>query len=225
MWCIPVSGTDLGLKGNENTVIVLTRRGEEVCAKYRDMKFACLNKDENNEDPFFVNSNGKPLGPIQRTKGSLLEKLGKVCGVENPTVNSFRRATEVHVQASPLMKQASKKIQLHSAEVGHRIYDKSGTSTRASFINQLAEIESPRKEMEQVSADVQKMRVLRERKDKEAVLKHAKSVLEEDKAKKQVPRQKKNKIVYEARDFLGRMLSDTAANLKGIIVQPKIHIF
>ena len=124
----------------------------------------------------------------------------------------------MHVQASPLMKQASKKIQLHSAEVGHRIYDKSGTSTRASFINQLAEIESPRKEMEQVSADVQKMRVLRERKDKEAVLKHAKSVLEEDKAKKQVPRQKKNKIVYEARDFLGRMLSDTAANLKGIIV-------
>ena len=225
VWCIPVSGKELGLKGNENTEIVLTRRGEELCAKYREMKFACLLEDEDNEDPFFVNKKGKSLGPIQRTKGSLLEKLGKVCGVENPTVNSFRRATEVHVQASPLMKQASKKIQLHSAEVGQRIYDKSGSSTRASFINQLAEIESPQKGMEKVSAEAQKKRALREREDKEAVIKHAKSVLEKDKAKKQVPRRKKNRIVHDARDFLGRILSDSLANQKGIVMQPKTITF
>ena len=116
-----------------------------MCAKYRDMKFSCLLEDADNEDLFFVNNKGKHLGPIKRTTGSLLEKVGKVFGVKNPSVNSFRRATEEHVQVSPLMKQASKKIQLHSADIGHRIYDKSGSSTRASFINQLSEIESPRK--------------------------------------------------------------------------------
>ena len=65
--------------------------------------------------------------------GSFLEKLGEVCGVENPTVTTFMRAAEVQVQASPIMKQAVNKIQLHSEAVGEMIYDKSGSNTRAKF--------------------------------------------------------------------------------------------
>ena len=79
---------DEGLKKvcDERTV----GRGEEICKKYRDLKFACLDGEEDENSPFFVNIQGKPLSKIRNHAGSLLEKLGTVCRVEKPTVNTFR---------------------------------------------------------------------------------------------------------------------------------------
>ena len=77
----------------------------ELCLKFRDRKSECLDGVQP-DDQFFVNLKGQPLAVIQRTPGSLLFKLGKVCGLGNATVNSFRRAAEACVQASPLMKSS-----------------------------------------------------------------------------------------------------------------------
>ena len=87
-WVIEVSGE--GLKGGNAAQLILTRRSSEICNKFRDLKFEVFGDDEDELSPFFVNMKKKPLTDLQRTKGSLLERLGKVCGVSNATVNTFR---------------------------------------------------------------------------------------------------------------------------------------
>ena len=86
-WVIEVKGDCL--KGGNRAHVVLTRDSAEICDRYRDMKNEVFD-DEEDEAPFFVNMKKKPLSDIQRTKGSLLEKLGLVTGVSNATVNTFR---------------------------------------------------------------------------------------------------------------------------------------
>ena len=213
VWTISVSGKDNALKGNQSVDIVLTRRGEEICQRYRELKFVCLD-EEKEDDHFFVNMKGKPLGPIQNVPGSLLEKLGAVCGIQNATVTSFRRAAEGKVQSSSVMKEFSKQIQHHSADVGRNYYDKTGTNTRASFVYQVSEIESPKKSADTISEDVLEMRVTRQRNDRATVLKKAKSVLEDDKLKKMIHRSKKNQILYKEREFLKPLLLDDYLPIK-----------
>ena len=222
VWVITVSGRRHALKGNVSAELILTRRGEEICKQYRDVKFACLDDEEDENSSFFVNMKGKPLTKIKNQPGSLLEKLGEVCGVENPTVNTFRRATEVQVQASPIMKQAVNKIQLHSAAVGEKIYDKSGSNTRANFFHQLADMESPQKVVKDVPVEVSNKRVLRERKDREKVIKRAKTILEEDKKKKTVPKSKKNKIIFDEKIFLDKILCDEIVDKIGVLFPGRI---
>ena len=222
MWVISVSGRQHALKGNISADVILTRRGEEICKKYRDLKFACLDEEEDDASPFFVNIQGKPLSKIRNHAGSLLEKLGAVCRVENPTVNTFRRATEVQVQASPIMKQSVNKIQLHSAAVGEKIYDKSGPNTRANFIHQLADMESPQKVKVDVPDTVRNRRVLRDRKDREKIINHAKIILEEDKKKKTGPKSKKNKIISDEKIFLDKILCAEIVNKIGIVFPGRI---
>ena len=213
VWTISVSGKDNTLKGNQSVDVVLTRRGEEILQKYRDLKFVCLD-DEKDDDCFFVNHKGKPLGPIQNVSGSLLEKLGDVCGIQNATVTSFRRAAEGKVQASSVMKKFSKQLQHHSADVGRNFYDKTGTNTRASFVYQVSEIESPQKSVDPIPEDILKRRVTRQRNDRITVLKKAKSVLEDDKFKKMMHRSKKNQILFEERVFLRQLLLDNYLPIK-----------
>ena len=142
--------------------------------------------------------------------------------MENPTVNTFRRATEVQVQASPIMKQSVNKIQLHSAAVGEKVYDKSGPNTRANFIHQLADMESPQKVQVDVPDTVRNRRVLRDRKDREKIVKHAKTILEEDKKKKTGPKSKKNKIISDEKIFLDKILCAEIVNKIGIVFPGRI---
>ena len=153
---------------------------------------------------------------IMNQPGSFLEKLGEVCGVENPTVTTFMRAAEVQVQASPIMKQAVNKIQLHSEAVGETIYDKSGSNTRAKFFYHLANMEIPKKVINEVPVEVTNKRVLRERKDREKVIKRAKSILEDEKKKKTGLRSKKMKIIADEKSFLDKLLCDEMLNKFGI---------
>lgn len=86
-WVIDVKGDNL--KGGKKAQIILTRNSAEICDRYRDIKGEVFD-DEEDESPFFVNMRKKPLTDLQRTKGSLLDRLGRVTGVSRATVNTLR---------------------------------------------------------------------------------------------------------------------------------------
>ena len=114
-WVIEVCGDTKGLKGGRPSHIILSRRTQELCLKYRDLKEEVLQSDQVvGHDNFFVNSKGTALAPIQRTAGSLLSKLGSVCGLDNATVKTFRHASESVVQASLHLNKKTENLQGHS---------------------------------------------------------------------------------------------------------------
>lgn len=203
-WVIEVSGDDLKLK--EDAQLVLTRRGEEICVQFREMKRECKVPAEPN-DPFFVNRRGKPLAKMQRTKGSLLEKFGNVCGFEKATTNSLRRAAETQIQNSPLMKQSVEKLQLHSNAVGLKYYDRSSENVRVSFVNQLSHMESPSKNVTDVPPEVKKRRAEFDVEDKEVVVKEAEKLLNQSKMKRKLPRSRNNKVFPDERELMLKFYS------------------
>lgn len=205
-WVITVSGSGSRLKGQEDAHLVLTKRGLDACLKFRDMKNECLLKEEN-DGQFFVNKQGRALGRMQRTKGSIIEKFGQVTGVHKATVNTLRRAAESQIQSSSVMKQNVEKIQLHSSAVGLKHYEKSAPNTRASFIAQLSNIESPYKADKEISAEIKKKRIEKDAKDKETIIEDAKNVLKQQKLLRKGPRTKNNKIRYRERELFQKNLS------------------
>ena len=205
-WVINVSGSTKGMKGGRPAYIILTPRAMEMCLKFRDLKSECMDGVKPDEQ-FFVNLKGQPLTGIQRTPGSLLFKLGNVCGLGNATVNSFRRAAEARVQASPLMKSSVENLQSHSRRVGLEHYDKTGQNTRASFITQLSQLESPSKAGGEVSDEVKKKRQKIDQEDKEKNLRRAKETLIKDKMSKKEKLSKKCKVVPCDRLFLQKFFN------------------
>ena len=113
-WVITVSGSKL--KGQDDANLVLTKRGLDACLKFRDMKMECCLKEEP-DGQFFVNKQGKALTRLQRTKGSIIDKFGKVTGVHKPTVNTLRRAAESQIQNSSKVMCQKKRNLSHSAEL------------------------------------------------------------------------------------------------------------
>ena len=203
-WVITVTSADL--KGQEDAQLVLTRRGLESCVRFREMKNECLEKEDNNGH-FFVNKKGKPLGRMQRTKGSIIEKFASASGVQKATVNTLRRAAESQIQSSPTMKQNVEKLQLHSSSVGLKHYDRTAPNTRASFVAQLSNIESPNKADKEVPSDIKKRRKERDAKDKEAIIKDAQKVLKRQKLERKPMRSKNAKISFNERDILQKIFS------------------
>ena len=203
-WLIEVSGNDL--KSKEDAQLVLTRRGAEICVQFREMKRECKVSEEASGH-FFVNRKGNPLAAMQRTKGSLLEKFGKVCGFEKATTNSLRRAMETQIQNSPLMKQSVEKLQLHSNAVGLKFYDRSSENVRVSFVNQLSQMESPSKNVTKVPPEVKKRRAQIDDEDKQVVVKEAEKLLNESKMKNKKARSKTNKVLPDERDCLMKFYS------------------
>ena len=203
-WVIEVSGTHL--KGKEDAQLVLTKRSAEICLKFRDMKRECK-VAEANDEPFFVNMKGKPLAKMQRTKGSLLEKFGNVCGFQKATTNSLRRAAETQIQNSAVMKQSVEKLQLHSSATGLSYYDRSSQNVRASFVNQLADMESPQKSNREVPSGIKKKRLVMDVEDQQTVVKEAEELLKQSKLKRKLPRSKTNKVKPAEREFMMKLYS------------------
>ena len=181
-WVIRIPGDTRGLKLGESADIVLTRKVVEICMKFSDIKETVL-ENVGMTDPFFVNFKGKQLAPIQRVKGSLLYKMGKAVGLENLTMNSFRRAAEKSVQGSPKLKEHIKAVQSHSIEVGAKYYYRGGENVRAQFISQMSEKEVPNSN-EEVPEDVKKNREATQKKQRERILRNAKNKLAEEKMRK-----------------------------------------
>ena len=203
-WVIEVSGDHL--KNKEDAQLVLTRRGAEICVQFREMKRRC-NLDEDPGGPFFVNKKGKPLGRMQRTKGSLMERFGIVCGIEKVTTNSLRRAAEISIQNSPLMKQSVEKLQLHSKAVGLQYYDRSSQNVRANFVNQLSHMESPSKNVPEVPHEVKRRRTEHDVEDKEVVVKEAEKILNKSKLKRKSRRSRTNKVLPDEKELLMKFYS------------------
>ena len=179
---------------------------------YKDLKSEML-KEISGHDFFFVNMLGHPLGPLQRTAGSLLEKLGLVCELSNPTQNTFRRAAEMVVQASPSMKHSVEKIQQHSNRVGLTYYDRSGQNKRAQFISQLAAVESPQKVKMVIPERVLEKRVANEKNEREKAIEDAKAVLARDKMIKKERLNRKFDVDPEDLEFLQICYSRTEENM------------
>ena len=196
-WVVRVPGDRKGMKLRRNADVVLTKKVLGICLKYQDLKEIVFDNIDITE-PFFVNYKGKPVGEIQRVKGSLLEKMGKATGIGKLTTNSFRRAAEKTVQGSPKLKEHIQVLQSHSTEVGAKHYYRTGDDVRAQFINRLSEKETPKAYKDDVSEDVKKRREKLESKQKESILKKAKDKLLEDKMKKNI----KYKLKPNDRSFL-----------------------
>ena len=126
----------------------------------------------------------------------------------------FRRAAEVRVQNSPTMKTQVQKLQLHSAQTGLKHYDNTGPTVRASFINQLSQLESPMKESvdaDKIPDEVVQKRRTRAMADSETVLKKAQETLQMDKRNKKESRSRKCKLFFQEREFLMKMFSPLVA--------------
>lgn len=202
-WVMKLTGNSKGLKikGDRPATVIITPRAMEICQKYKDLKGEVF-ENIDDEDQFFVNRHGRPLSAMQRTPGSLLHKLGEVCGISNFTVNSVRRAAEVKVQGSQAMKSNVENLQSHSRNVGLQHYDKSGDNNRASFINQLSSFDSPLKAVQEVPEAVKMKRQHKEKEEREQILEKAKETLARDKFKKKEELTKKCKLRPEDRRFM-----------------------
>ena len=157
---------------------------------------------------FFVNSKGENLGDIRRSKQSLLSKLEETVGVNAPTINTFRRASEKIVQENSNLVALVDDLQGHSKHVGATYYDRFRDSRRANYISQLAKIENDDKDIE-VSEEIKQRRKNREEKELKEVVKIAKEKLEVDKIKKSGAKMTSFKIKPNDRDFMQRLFSET----------------
>ena len=204
-WVIEVSGDNL--KNKKDAQLVLTRRGAEICVKYREMKRQCGLDDKVPEGRFFVNKKGKPLGKMQNNKGSLMEKFGIVCGIKNVSTNSLRRAAEVSIQNSPVMKQSVEKLQLHSKAVGLQYYDRTSQNVRCNFVDQLSHMESPSKTVPDVPPEVKKRRTEFDDEDKEVVVKEAEKILNKSKLRRFSRRNRMNRVLLHEKELLMKLYS------------------
>ena len=206
-WIVQVSGDSEGLKGGRAAQIILTPRSVEICLKYKEVKLVIVKDAIDDDCSFFVNHKGKTLAPLQRTPGSLLDKLGLAVGLNNPTINSFRRSAETKVQASTSMKASVEALQLHSQKVGLDHYDRSHDIKRANFISQLSSMETPEIVETSVPDHVKRKREKMEEEEREKVLNQAKETLKRDKTGKKEALNKKCKVKPEDCLFLQKLFS------------------
>ena len=206
-WVMVICGDQKGLKGGRPAEVVFTKRSHELCLKFKDIKTDFF-EDFTGEDYFFLNSRGKLLAPLQRTPGSLLDKLGVVCDLTNPTINTFRRAAETVVQSSPKVRSQVEILQSHSAKVGVTYYDRSSQNTRAQFISQLSTVDSPKDDRDDgASDDVKKKRADEDKIERLKTIELAKKKLAQDKKNKKQRLSQKCKVQPQDREFLQNILT------------------
>ena len=145
------------------------------------------------ESQFFLNGEGKNLSKIQNKQGSLLHKIGMICGIEDLTPTMLRQAAEIQIQRREDMRAKSKVLNNHSQDVGRIIYDKSGPVVRVEFVAHRDAIENPQKSSEpltefesEMQEDMEKM----DKEDKKIRERNARSFLEAQKEKRS-----QNKVV------------------------------
>ena len=211
-WVLKLTGSLPGLKGGRAADLILTKRSHELCMKFKDLKQTLWDdEDLQDESNFFVNFKGSPLGPMQRSKGSLFAKFSIVTGVSNPTQNSIRRGVESKIQSNPALKSKIENLQSHSKGVGLTHYDKSGTNIRASFIDQLSSKESPIKTQTSVPEAVKKKREADEINDENKNVEIAQKLLISDKMRKNTRLNRKCKILPLDREFLQLLFTNPEA--------------
>ena len=206
-WVISRSGLNEGMKKSQECEIILTRYSLNICLKYRELKDIMIGPDLEPGSNFFVNAKGESLGDLRRYNKSLLSKLEETVGVNSPTINTFRRASEKIVQENTNLVALVDNIQGHSRTVGATYYDRYRDSRRANYIQQLAMVENDDQDID-VPEDIKEQRKSREEKETKEILKMAKEKLEVDKIKK-AGAKTNFKIKPNERDFMQRLFSET----------------
>ena len=164
------------------------------------------------DSKFFLNSKGKPLAKIQNTPGSLLNRIGIVCGVPDLTPTMIRQAAEIQIQQNQDMRNSSKVIAMHSEGVGRSIYHKKGSIIRAEFANYMdTNVDSPRKKIklsENIDKEkAQKMQIM-ENADAETRQLNAKAYLEAQKEKRDtnLPTGRRRRLTQVDKQFLQNLI-------------------
>ena len=211
-WVITVGGVRSGpgakrLKRGRSVEVILNKRCNELCLMYKDMKMALLDTVDG-KDPFFVNFKNKPLAPLQRSKGTLLDKVASACELSDPTVNSLRRAGESLIQASPLMKNSVENLQGHSGAVGRKYYDKSRPDVKAQYISQVSCMESSQELKVNIPEAVKRKREIVAEKEKAQIVENAKLTLKKTKGNRKQTQNSKCRLLHADREFLQEIFSN-----------------
>ena len=134
-WEIRLDGSQVGVKGQRQTNIIIDRLSFDVMVKYEQIKKAMSPKLEANA-PFFINHRQKPLSRIQKSRGSLVEQFGQVIGKEDFTMTSIRRAAEGKIQSDKNLAGLTSDLNNHSEAVVN-VYDNISSARRNIFITSI----------------------------------------------------------------------------------------
>ena len=111
-----IDGNRAGIKGQEQTTIIVTKELATLLQKYQDCKRIQFGK----LDPdgfFFVGKTGEMLSKMQRRRGSLLQEFADITGVKDFTINSLRKGFEGFIQSNDKLAEHTKALNNHSAAV------------------------------------------------------------------------------------------------------------
>ena len=165
---LKLSGKTAGLKGNIGTTVTIQGVALQLCNKYRDLKELLFSSEEiKPESCFFVNSKGEPLSDIQNTPGSLLEKFGRVTGIQRATVTQIRKALDSVVQRTEVSRKRINVVANHSEDVSLSHYDLEGSDARSEFMFQLSQAEGGHVDAEDPASVPDHLQAKRRKRDEE----------------------------------------------------------
>ena len=161
------------------------------------------------EAAFFSKYDGKPFGPMQNRKGSILEEFGKVTEVDWLTATSLRRSLEPAIQGNDIMKTRSKTIAQHSAATGSKHYDKTEPQFRAAAMHFIGTQEGSNSPAirDEVSEEVAAKRARIEKDDNAAKISAALANVQKSKERNQQLGKNCN-VLYKDRQFLQKAFSE-----------------
>ena len=136
---IRLDGSQVGVKGQKQTNIIIDRPSFEIMVKYQQIKKVMFPKLEPTS-PFFINHREQPLSRIQKSRGSLVEQFGQVIGKEDFTMNSIRRAAEGKIQSDKNLAGLTSDLNNHSKAVVD-VYDNISSARRNMFITSIGAAE------------------------------------------------------------------------------------
>ena len=91
-WELRLDGSNPGTKGQAKTNVIIDRQSYELAEKYDFVKKKKFG-EQPGTDPFFINSQGKKIARLQKTKGSLVEIFGKVIGRPDFRMTHIRKGS------------------------------------------------------------------------------------------------------------------------------------
>ena len=143
-YAIKVTGNEEGIKLQEGTNIIITKKSAHLCAQYRKLK-EIIQPNTCLTDPFFINEKNKALSRIQNTQNSLLDKMGKAIGLDEINATMVRQSAEATIQSREDMASRCKLLNMHSRAVGLNHYEPTQMKQRAEWVNHMFIKESPLK--------------------------------------------------------------------------------
>ena len=185
--------------------VIITSNTSRILFNYRKLRRLRLG-EEDPDSPFFVNGAGRPLSRIQNTPGSLLNKIGITVGIPDLCPTQLRQAAEEIIQQDDEMRKNSKKLLMHSENVGRIIYQNKPT-IRSEWVHSMDLMEGT---AEKIDLDVDTEREMKEldEADELARLQYAEQFNLDDRQQRNVNRRcnKRCRVPANDRLFLQKLI-------------------